>query len=208
MRCSKKLVAILLAVTVVLGITGCTKKLTRENFVSELEAYGIEETDKFDILTAAMTRRTVISNYFVAEDEDEAEEYGNLTLNRFEVMPELKAKEFVLAVITEMGSNDEYYTSFVCFYKFDSDKKAQKAFDNIVEAYGDEECVETDKKSKITYCVESDVSAAETNKIGSGYYLKGDTVIVMRTQSAVDDDYKLVEQLCKKFGLVSPSAAE
>lgn len=208
MRCSKKLVAILLAVTFVFCITGCTKKLTRENFVSELKSYGLEETDKFDVLTSAMTRRTVISNYYVAEDEDEAEKFGNLTLNKFEVMPELKANDFVLAVITEMGSNNEYYTTFVCFYKFDSDKKAKKAYDNIVETYGDEEYGETGTKSKVTYYVESGVSAADTNKIGSGYYLKGDTVIVMRTQSAVDDDYKFVDQLCKKFGLVSPSTAE
>ena len=208
MRCSKKLVAILLAVTFVFGITGCTKKLTRENFVSELKSYGLEETDKFDILTAAMMKRGLVSNYYVAEDEDEAEELGNLTLNRFEVMPELKAKEFVLAVDVEKGSDDDYYTTFVCFYIFDSDKKAKKAYDNIVETYGDEEYGETGTKSKVTYYVESGVSAADTNKIGSGYYLKGDTVIVMRTQSAVDDDYKLVEQLCKKFGLVSPSTAE
>jgi len=204
MRCSKKMVVLLLAVTIVLGVTGCSKKLTQKSFVSALKSCDIEENDKIDILITGLDGHGITKSYYVAEDEDEAEELSNLILNRFNTMPDIKANSFILAVYTDQ--NDDGYTcSFMCHMTFENDKKAKKAYENLIEAHGDEDEGETGTKSKVTYCVDSGVSADGKNNIGTGIYLQGNTVIFLRTIVPSDTDYEFADKICGKLGLISPS---
>ena len=108
--------------------------------------------------------------YYVARDKEEAGKLSNTVMNRFNERDEIKAVDFVLAVVMENGK--------------------------------------TGQRSGVTYCIDSGVSGAKTNKIGTGIYLQGNTVIFLRTQAAAEDEYKFVEQICGKLGLISPSKAE
>lgn len=130
------MVMLLLAVTIVLGVTGCSKKLTQKSFVSALKSCDIEENDKLDILKTGLDGHGITKSYYVAEDEDEGE---------------------------------------------------------------------TGTKSKVTYYVDSGVSADGKNNIGTGIYLQGNTVIFLRTIVPSDTDYEFADKICGKLGLISPS---
>ena len=203
MRYSKKIVGVLLAVAVIFGIAGCakTQPLTRDGLISELEAYGVEKLDKIDILIASMSRRSAGEGYYVAEDKDKAKELSNIVLNRFGHMPELDATGFVLTVVNEEGSEDKHYNTSLVYMTFDNERDAEKAYDNLVDAYGDPEDGKTGTKSSITYCIDSCVSAAGHNKIGTGIYLQEKAVVFMRADAAVKDKFKFADTICGKFGL-------
>jgi hypothetical protein len=207
MKRSTKAVALLLVVTFILGVTGCAKKLTRQELISGFESYGVKETDDLAVLTNHMNRQGGDNGYYVAKDKEEAGKWSNAIMNRFKTMPDIIADDFVLAVVSEKGSNDKFYMTFVCYVTLENDAKAKEAYNNLVDAHGDKENGKTGTSSSITYCIDSGVSAAGTNKIGTGIYLQGNTVIFLRAQAAVDDDYKFADAVCGKLGLLSPSKA-
>lgn len=208
MRYIKKTAVLFLILAVVFGLAACTNKLTGKDFISEFEAYGLKESDKFDLLRTNMDGHGIDHLYFVAKDHDEAKRLINIALNPLKAMPEIEANEFVLGVDTVKGSDDDYYNSFVCFMTFENDKQAEKTYQNFVETYGDEEYGKTGTESNITYCIDSGVSAAGSNKIGTGVYLQGNVLVFMRAKSAVNDNYVFADTICSKFGLISPSTAE
>lgn len=208
MKKSKLAVTLLLIVAVVLSFTGCKQALSQEDFISGCESYGIEKVDDAGILTENLNGRGGKDGYYATNDKDEAKKLSNLVLNRFNNMPEIESSGFAFAVVREKGSDDRYYATFVCYMTFADNQKAKDAYDNLVDAYGDEEYGKTGESAGITYCVDSGVSAAETNKIGTGVYLKENTVIFLRTQASVNDSYKFTDKICGKLGLLSPSKAE
>lgn len=207
MKRINKAVALLLVVTFILGVTGCAKKWTRQELISGLESYGIKETDDLSVVTNHLNRQGGDNGYYVAKDKEEAGKWSNVIMNRFKTMPDIIADDFVLAVVSEEGSNGKFYMTFVCYATLESNAKAKETYENLVDAHGDKENGKTGTSSSITYCVDSGVSAAGTNKIGTGIYLQGNTIIFLRAQAAVDDDYKFADAVCGKLGLLSPSKA-
>ena len=204
MRNCRKIVAFLLAVAVILGVAGCAKAkpLTKDNLIAELESYGIEKVDEPDTVLAAMSRRGgTAKNYYIAENEDDAAKLSNVVLNRFGNMNELNATGLVLTIINEEGSDGKAYNSYLVFLTFDDAKEAKKAYNDIVDAYGDEEDGKTGTKSNTTYCVDCGVSAAGYNKIGTGVYLQDNTVVFLRADSAVKDKFKFADTICGNLGL-------
>ena len=84
---------------------------------------------------------------------------------------------------------------------FDDADEAKDAYNDIVDAYGDEENGKTGTKSNTTYCIDACVSAAGYNKIGTGVYLQGNQVIFLRADSAVKDKFKFADTICGNLGL-------
>ena len=205
MNYTKKLAAVILVFAVVLGFTGCAAKMTREAFISEIKAMGAEETDKLDVVLLSISRMGVDSLYYVAADEEDARDFGNLALNRFNNMSDIKADDFIAATIAEKGSDGKYYSTAILYYSFESDSKAEKTYKNICDAYINDKYAKTGKNSSCSYSVEADVSAAGSNNIATGVYLQGNTVVFLMSKSAVGDGYKTADKFCKKFGFVSPS---
>ena len=204
MRNCRKIVALLLALAVIFGVAGCAKAkpLTKDNLIAELESYGIEKVDEPDTVLAAMSRRGgTAKNYYIAENEDDAAKLSNVVLNRFGNMNELNATGLVLTIINEDGSDGKAYNSYLVFLTFDDAKDAKKAYNDIVDAYGDEEDGKTGTKSNTTYCVDCGVSAAGNNKIGTGIYLQDNAVIFLRADSAVKDKFKFADTICGNLGL-------
>jgi hypothetical protein len=204
MRNCRKIVALLLALAVISGVAGCAKAkpLTKDNLIAELESYGIEKVDEPDTVLAAMSRRGgTAKNYYIAENEDDAAKLSNVVLNRFGNMNELNATGLVLTIINEEGSDGKSYNSYLVFLTFDDAKEANKAYKDIVDAYGDEEDGKTGTKSNTTYCVDCGVSAAGHNKIGTGIYLQDNAVVFLRADSAVKDKFKFADTICGNLGL-------
>ena len=204
MRNCRKIVALLLALAVIIGVAGCAKAkpLTKDNLIAELESYGIEKVDEPDTVLAAMSRRGgTAKNYYIAENEDDAAKLSNVVLNRFGNMNELNATGLVLTIINEDGSDGKAYNSYLVFLTFDDAKDAKKAYNDIVDAYGDEEDGKTGTKSNTTYCVDCGISAAGYNKIGTGIYLQDNAVIFLRADSAVKDKFKFADTICGNLGL-------
>ncbi|MBP5775838.1 MAG: hypothetical protein J6W36_09100 [Clostridiales bacterium] len=208
MKNTIKSVALLLVFSFVLGSAGCAKKeLNRLNFISAVESYGVEKTDEMGTLTSLINRRGGKDGYYAAADKDEAEKNSNIFLDRFDTFPDIKTTDFILAAVVEQGSDNRPYPSFVCYMTFDSAATARDAYDTLVDKYGDTEDGKTGTSSGVTYCIVSDESAAGSNKIGSGVYLQGNTVIYLRAQCAAKDKYKFADTICGKLGLPSPSKA-
>lgn len=204
MRNCRKIVALLLALAVISGVAGCAKAkpLTKDNLIAELESYGIEKVDEPDTVLAAMSRRGgTAKNYYIAENEDDAAKLSNVVLNRFGNMNELNATGLVLTIINEEGSDGKAYNSYLVFLTFDDAKEAEKAYNDIVDAYGDEEDGKTGTKSNTTYCIDASVSAAGYNKIGTGIYLQDNAVVFLRADSAVKDKFKFADTICSNLGL-------
>lgn len=88
-----------------------------------------------------------------------------------------------------------------CYIAFANEKDAKQAYNDIIETYFDTEDGKNGTKSNVTYCINSDVSAAGSNKIGEAIYLQGTTVIYIRTLAANDDKYQFADAVCKKLGL-------
>lgn len=206
MRRTKITVALILLAAVFLGITGCSnaKKLTRQDFISELESYGIPETEQFKDIAAALSRNGGDNAYYVAADKEEAGKLSNTVLNRFNANDEIKADDFVIAFVMEKGSNDKFYSSFVCYMSFTGSKEAKKAFEDLVNGYAYKEDGKKGKRSNYSYFEDSQKDATKTNKYGTGIYLLGNTVIYARAQAAVEDDYKFIEKVCGNLGLLTP----
>lgn len=51
MRYIKKTAVLFLILAVVFGLAACTNKLTGKDFISEFEAYGLKESDKFGLIS-------------------------------------------------------------------------------------------------------------------------------------------------------------
>lgn len=208
MRRSRKLFALLLVAAFVMGSAGCARKeLTRQNFIAEIESYGIEKTDNIGALSNLIATRGGKNGYFVAADKDEAEKYSNLIVDRFDTFPDIKTTDFIMAAVSEKGSDGRSYPSFICYMSFANTEDAKEAYNVLVEKYGDEEDGKTGTSSGVTYSISSSASAAGYNKIGGGFYLQGNTVVFLDTQAAVKDNYKFADTICGKFGLPSPSKA-
>ena len=120
MRCTKKIVALLLALAVISGVAGCAKAkpLTKDNLIAELESYGIEKVDEPDAVLQALSRRGgMAKNYYIAEDEDDARNLSNVVLNRFGNMNQLNATGLVLTIINEEGSDGKSYNSYLVYMR-------------------------------------------------------------------------------------------
>ena len=209
MRRTKIKVALILLASVILGVTGCAnaKKLTRQDFVSELESYGVPKTDQFRDISIALSQNGGNNAYYVAVDKEEAGKLSNAVLNRFKTKDEIKADDFVIAFVMEKGSNDKFYSSLVCYMTFDGSKKAEKTYNDIIDGYGYKKDGKTGKQSGVSYFIDSRVDASKKNKLGTGIYLQGDTVIYLREQAVAEDNYKFADSVCAKFGMLSPSKA-
>ncbi len=207
MKYSKTIAALLLIVAVVLCFTGCSNTLSRENFISEIESYGIEKTDDAGAVTNIMMSRGGKNGYYITDDKDEAGKISNHIFNRFNTISDINASSLAFTAVTEKGSDDKHYVTFACYMTFEDARKAGNSYDILVDAYGDEEDGKTGKDESLTYNVSSGPSAAETNKIGVGIYLHGDTVIFIRTLASVNDSYIFADKICSKLGLLSPSQA-
>ena len=204
MRNCRKIVALLLALAVISGVAGCAKAkpLTKDNLITELESYGIEKVDEPDAVLQALSRRGgMAKNYYIAEDEDDARNLSNVVLNRFGNMNQLNATGLVLTIINEDGSDGKSYNTYLVYMTFDDVDEAEDAYNDIVDAYGDEEDGKTGTKSNTTYCIDACVSAAGYNKIGTGVYLQGNQVIFLRADSAVKDKFKFADTICGNLGL-------
>ena len=207
MKNAKKLIAVILAVAVVMGFTGCSKKATAKSFANALEACEIEQTNDLSKIAQALSMNGGYPCYYVAEDEDEAGELGDVVLNRFSQMPDFDAKEFIVGLGDFEGSDGKHHATMLCFMVLESEKKAEKAYDNLVEHYADHDETKDGKSGGYTYTLEAAVSAAGTTDLGTGIYLQGDTVIYIRAISTTGDGFDIADKFCGKLGLVSPSKA-
>jgi hypothetical protein len=210
MKNRKKLIALILSAAVILGIAGCAKtepELTREGFISAIEAYDLKQTDDIGSLTNVLMRRGGNNGYYVAADKEEAEKTGNRVLDGVDNIPDFKATDFVMAAVSEEGSDGENYPTMVCYIAFDNEKDATAAYNDLLHVFGNMEDGKAGTEGNLVYSIDSTPSATGRFKIGEGVYLQKTTVIYIRAMAAINDRYSFANNVCAKLGLHSPSRA-
>ena len=201
----KKFLSVAMAVVMgVVCLTGCSGSFSKNSFISTAKKNGMKQLDPDKTLNEIMMdQESSEAVYYIEKDQ---------RLMQIEIRdnaPDAEVKALVRAVET-IGKSDDHVSclTMVYFITAEDSKNAKKTYEQLIERFEDPESGEKNGVTyTITYIAPNDRPGADgsfTGDIAYGIYLKGDTIIWIRSYYDYTMENDCVENFCKSFGLVSP----
>ena len=202
MKLFKKAVSVVLTLTVVLGLTACGSKLSHKDMVNFLEKEKYECCDEPDdyigFFGKIVGEMAMDEGAYINCTKRDAQDIYDIVFNHLGQYPDYDVTE--ATTFCYCGEDGGTYLGFL--FTFEEAKKAEKLYKKYSKNY--DEDGESGTKGGITYTIEC--SELITGRQGiNGIYLKDDTLLIIR---GTGEETKPVDDLCKTFGLISPSTVE
>lgn len=201
MKILKKIACSVLALGLVMGLTACAPKTFEyKTMIDFLEDQDMEEYDDSDDFL--MDYGDVISmsrdndGIYIHCDGRDAQDIYDKVLNRFGDMPDYDVTEAIAFAMQDDGGMGVGYQ-----FTFEDEKEAGKLFKKYGKAFASDG--ENGDEKSYSYYIEGG-EGPKDKYLYTGVYLRGNTVIIIRTMG-VDDDF--VDEFCEVYGLISPTEA-
>jgi hypothetical protein len=196
MKAMKRILCLALAMSVVLGMTGCKKsKFSQQAIRKYAEAEDYDEYDDNDEFYDAVGFFNEDQYSYITATKRDARDLFNTIIYRFEVD---KPKYDFTEVTALIASDDDGFCLIVAA-TFEDVEEAEKFFKKFPKTV-DMENEDKGEEKSYSYFISYDDSNY-TRTVAYGLYLSGNTVIWLRTAS---DDCEVAEDFCKHFNLISP----
>ena len=196
MKAMKRILCLALAMSVVLGMTGCKKsKFSQQAIRKYAEAEGYDEYDDNDEFYDAVGFFNEDQYSYITATKRDARDLFNTIIYRFEVD---KPKYDFTEVTALIASDDDGFCLIVAA-TFEDVEEAEKFFKKFPKTV-DMENEDKGEEKSYSYFISYDDSNY-TRTVAYGLYLSGNTVIWLRTAS---DDCEVAEDFCEHFNLISP----
>ena len=201
MKTLKRLTCAVLAAAMIFGLTACKAKEFDHKTLSDFcEEQDFEEYDEYDDFFEEYGK--IIS--FRAEEEGvymyatkgDAQDLYDDVLNRFKDFPDYDVSEATLFAYTDM---DQLCIGYL--FTFEETKEAEKLFKKFSKIYADDG--ESGEEKGYSYSIE-DGETTSGREMLTGVYLKGNTVLIIRSMGGDSD---LADDMCETFKVISPSEA-
>ena len=197
----KKIVCALLVLTVLIGMTSCAskgfdhKKMVKFSEKQDFEVFDDPEDFLKEYNRIILNKRPDEGAYITATKSDAQEIYDKL-LNPVNSLPSCDIDE-----LTTVSCNNDERMLMGVLMTFEETKEAEKFYKKFSKKYlskGDK----GEQKGYSYTIYEDEMSKDKT--LYWGIYLKGSTVLMVRSICR-DMDPDLIDDLCKTYGVISPS---
>lgn len=200
MKTLKKIACSFLALVMVIGLTSCMqqkfdhKKIAK--FCDDQDFENCVDFDDFlDDYSSIITGKKTGDGTYIYVTNRDAQKMYNKTLNRLSDFPKYDVEAATCFAINDDGINVGWLINFV-------DKEdAEKFFKKAGKRYADDG--EKGEEKGYSYYI-SENKNSSSRKTLTGIYLKGNTVLLLRT---VSNDTDILEDFCEYYGVISPTEA-
>lgn len=201
MKTFKKIACSVLALGLVMGLTACKPKAFEyQKMVDFLEDQDMDDYDDYDDFirdySDAIGMGRDIDGIYIHCDGKDAQDVYDVVLNRFGDFPDYDVEESIAFAMHDEGGFGIGY-----LFTFEDEKEAEKLFKKYGKAFADDG--ENGEEKGYSYYIEAGTGTANKD-LYSGVYLRGNTVIIIRTMG-VDDEF--VDDFCEVYGIISPTEA-
>lgn len=196
----KKIACSFLALVMVIGLTSCMQqKFDHKKIAKFCDDQDFENCDDFDDFlddySSIITGKKTGDGTYIYVTNRDAQKMYNKTLNRLSDFPKYDVEAATCFAINDDGINVGWLINFV-------DKEdAEKFFKKAGKRYADDG--EKGEEKGYSYYI-SENKNSSSRKTLTGIYLKGNTVLLLRT---VSNDTDILEDFCEYYGVISPTEA-
>ena len=200
MKTLKKIACSFLALVMVIGLTSCMQqKFDHKKIAKFCDDQDFECSDDFDDFlddySSIITGKKTGDGTYIYVTNRDAQKMYNKTLNRLSDFPKYDVEAATCFAINDDGINVGWLINFV-------DKEdAEKFFKKAGKRYADDG--EKGEEKGYSYYI-SENKNSSSRKTLTGIYLKGNTVLLLRT---VSNDTDVLEDFCEYYGVISPTEA-
>ena len=203
---NKKLIAVLIVFALMLGLTGCGKKLSVDMLAKAADSYGMQKSEKTTefkrLLSDGVTAGAL---YVTTNDYEVATDFYTRFINTSNQYPQYDLDEITIAAANETGSDGKLYLTSFYMMTFEDEKKTEKVYNAFLSRYiDDDQHSKKDKKEGITYAIEYIETLTGDSEYARGVYMQGRTILVVSGSSAGGDGNKCADSICNEMGLISP----
>ena len=194
----RKILSVAMAVVMaVVCLTGCSGNFAKSSFISAAKKNGMNELSEPKDLT--LRRAGAGESYAIFYDVKESHLIESISPFSDYVSPN-DVKDFVIAV-ESIGETDDHGSCITQAYFLtvkDSDT-AEEIYESVIKPLVKPE---EDEKDGITYAIS--YQGGSTVELAYGVYLKGNQIVLIRSDYDPSLKNDCVEGFCKSLGLVSP----
>ncbi len=200
MKTLKRIACSFLAIAMVIGLTACSqqkfdhKKIAK--FCDDQDFECSEDSGDFiDDYGSILTGIDKGEGLYIYVTNRDAQKLYNKTLNRLSDFPKYDVEAATCFAINDDGINVGWLFNFV------EKDDAEKFFKKAGKRYADDG-EKGDEKGYSYYISEN--RGSSDRKTLTGIYLRGNTVLVLRS---VTGDTDFIEDFCEYYGVISPTEA-
>lgn len=201
MKTFKRLICTVLTATMIFGLTACkAKEFDHKMFADFCEEQDFDEYDDiedfYEEYGKIISFRAAEEGVYMYATKSDAQDLYDDVLNRFKEFPDYDVSEATLFAYTDMDQLSIGY-----LYTFEETKEAEKLFKKVSKRYAEDG--ESGEEKGYSYCI-MDGESSYGREILTGVYLKGNTVLIIRSMGGDSD---LADDMCESFKVISPSEA-
>ena len=200
MQTLKKIACSFLVLTMVIGLTACTQqKFDHKKIAKFCEEQDFDNCDDFDDFlddfSSIINGTKKGDGVYIYVTNKDAQKMYNKTLNRLNDFPKYDVEAATCFAINDDGINVGW------LFNFTDAKDAEKFFKKAGKRYADDG--EKGNEKGYSYYISENKNSSGRDTL-TGVYLKGNTVLVLRS---VTGDTDVLEDFCEYYGVISPTEA-
>ena len=205
MNMLKKAAAGVMAVVLLMGVTGCTEKLTFENANEVAEQCGLEKIDNVDRIAEDVYGNQDYNElvYYSTENSNEAQWIYDKVYNKSNTYPKAEVKGAAVMYSNVINSDGKPIKEYAFMFTFKSKKKAEEFYFRIESEYYILEHAEG--KGEYDYTLYTFSSEQGIGLIGN--YLEDNTVLYLCGNGYKKSDFALIDSCCRKMNIKYPETA-
>lgn len=201
MKNIKKIICAILTTTMIFGLTACASKdfdhTKLVDFCEDQDFEDCDEPEDFILAFGDMSNHKIEGEgFYINDTKGDAQDLYDKVVNRFNDYP-----SYDIIETTTFGYSDKGQLTLVFLLTFEETKDAEKFYKKYSRDFADDG--ESGQENGYSYSIEIGDGPSGKDML-SGVYLKGNTVLVIRS---LTKDSNLVEDLCKAYKIISPLEA-
>lgn len=212
MEMMKKTITVILVITSVLYVSSCSRKNKFEHLIEAAKDNGCSRTRNLEYANKAFNhwRGIEAGFYYIGDNPEDAQELYDVVINDLDLYPDYEiVSAAVLYICEEDDGTGELFNQKVIYLRFGSKEDAAEYYADKTDGSFLKKTENRTGSAGYKYLICAKRYDAKRNEsdfvIRRGYYLDGNEVIVMEGRETSEGSPKLIDECCRKTGLISPA---
>lgn len=206
MQVMKKAIAAAIIISNVLCASSCSRKNKIEHLIEAAREQGCSKTRNIEYVSETVNqfKRIEAGFYCIGDNPEDAQELYDVVINDMDLYPDYEIVSAAVICIIEDDGTGEMFEQQVIYLRFGSKEDAAEYYDDRTSGSLLKKTEYKTGSAGYKYLISA--KRYEDDFITRrGYYLDGNEVLVMQGNEANDGRPRLIEECCRKTGLISPT---